>query len=89
MGVGHLLWKMPDTRLPACKVVGSTCAFCMIRRADFLAVGGFNEKYRHCFEDVELNLQMLKRGLTNVCDNTTWAWHAESQTRKQSFCPQD
>ena len=59
-------------------VIGNTGAFLMMRKADFLKVGGFNEKYVHCLEDVELNLNILKLGKNNVCDASTWAWHAES-----------
>ena len=88
-GCGHIYWKQPDRKMPAMMVVGNTGAFLMMRKADFLKVGGFNEKYVHCLEDVELNLNILKLGKNNVCDASTWAWHAESQTRKQANCQED
>lgn len=80
-GVGHLYWTAHDQVLPPFLVVGNTAAFCMVKRADFLKIGGFNEKYKHCFEDVEMNLRILGLGKQNICNNTTWAWHIESATR--------
>lgn len=88
-GCGHICWRQPDQKLPPLAVIGNTCAFCMLRRDDFLKVGGFDEQYKHCFEDVQLNLSIMKLGKHNICDNTTWAWHAESQTRKQNSCVDD
>ena len=88
-GCGHIYWRQPDQKLPPLAVIGNTCAFCMLRRDDFLKIGGFDEQYKHCFEDVQLNLSIMKLGKHNICDNTTWAWHAESQTRKQTSCVDD
>lgn len=88
-GVGHLYWTAHDQVLPPFLVVGNTAAFCMVKRADFLKIGGFNEKYKHCFEDVEMNLRILGLGKQNICNNATWAWHIESATRNQSYCVED
>lgn len=88
-GCGHLYWKQPDQELQPAVVAGNTGAFMMVRRDDFLRAGGFNESYKHCFEDVELNLKLMKMKKHNICDCSTWAWHAESQTRKQAKCQED
>ena len=44
-------------------------------------IGGFNENYISCLEDVELNLECKMLGLENICDGNSIAYHYESQTR--------
>ena len=84
-GVGHLGYKS-RAEFPDLWTLGSTGACMMTRRKDFLAVGGFDEGYECCFEDVQYNLEMSsKLGLRNVTLNSVSAVHAESATRKQSF----
>ena len=41
----------------------------------------FNENYTSCFEDVELNINCLLRGLKNFTNSDCVAYHYESQTR--------
>lgn len=62
-------------------VAGNTAALMMIRKKVFEKIGGFNEQYTECFEDVELNFECLKLGLTNYIDTKLVAFHYESQTR--------
>jgi GT2 family glycosyltransferase len=64
------------------KVIGNTAGLLMIRRNVFDKIGGFNENYRICFEDVELSLQCIVNGFDNIYDGTLVAYHYESQTRK-------
>jgi GT2 family glycosyltransferase len=66
------------------EVVGNTGGFMMIRHKLFNEIGGFNESYNNCFEDVELNVECLRRGFKNYCDNSLVAYHYESQTRKNN-----
>lgn len=66
------------------KVVGNTAGLMMIRKNVFEKIGGFNEVYRVCFEDVELNLQCIINGFDNICDGSLVAYHYESQTRKNN-----
>ena len=65
-------------------VVGSTAGLLMIRRNVFNKINGFNESYRICFEDVELNLKCIISGLTNIYNGSLVAYHYESQTRKNN-----
>jgi GT2 family glycosyltransferase len=47
-------------------------------------MGFFNETYKVCFEDVELNFKCLLSGLTNYFDGRYVAYHYESQTREKN-----
>jgi GT2 family glycosyltransferase len=60
---------------------GNTAALMMIRKNLFLKLGGYNEKYTTCFEDVELNLSCLVSGFKNYYDGNLVAYHYESKTR--------
>jgi GT2 family glycosyltransferase len=66
------------------KVIGNTAGLLMIRRNIFDKIGGFNESYRICFEDVELNLQCIVNGFENIYVGGLVAYHYESQTRKNN-----
>ena len=88
-GVGHALYRQPDRQLPPSVVDGNTGAFMAVRRALFDELGGFNESYRMCFEDVELNMKATAAGYRNVCRLDAYAVHAESATRKQAMCEED
>jgi GT2 family glycosyltransferase len=63
------------------EVGGNTAALMMIQRKTFDQVGGFNEIFRHCYEDAMLSLQLLKSGYNNYCNCNYVAYHHESQTR--------
>jgi GT2 family glycosyltransferase len=65
-------------------VVGNTAGLMMIRKNVFEKIGGFNEVYRVCFEDVELNFQCIINGFDNIYDGSLVAYHYESQTRKNN-----
>lgn len=61
--------------------VGNTGGLMMIKRKLFNSIGGFNESYQSCLEDVELNLTLLTKGFKNVTCGNLVAYHYESQTR--------
>jgi GT2 family glycosyltransferase len=63
------------------EVPGNTAALLMIRKKTFEKIGGFNQNYTECFEDVELNFECLRLGLVNYMDGRLVAYHYESQTR--------
>ena len=63
------------------EVMGNTAALMMIRKTTFQKIGGFNEKYKTCFEDVELNLTCKLNGFSNYYDGSLVAYHYESKTR--------
>ena len=67
-----------------CEVIGNTGALLMIRKNIFQKIGGFNEKYVTCFEDVELNIKCVSMGLKNIVSGKAYAYHYESQTRTKN-----
>ena len=88
-GVGHLHFKEKNRDLPASIVPGVTGAFLMLRTADFKKIGGFDERFKYCFEDVVLCKRIRDLGMQIVCNNAVEAIHYESQTRKQAMCRED
>jgi GT2 family glycosyltransferase len=64
------------------EVLGNTAAFMMIKKDMFNKIGGFNQGYQECFEDVELNIDCLTRNLKNIFIPDAVCYHYESQTRK-------
>ena len=60
---------------------GNTAAFMLTSKKLFLEIGGFNEGYIECFEDVEYNLQCLLKGKINITTSKGVCYHFESQTR--------
>lgn len=61
--------------------LGSTGAFLMIPYTIFSEVGGFNEIYKECFEDVHLSIETILKGYKNYVVSTAVCYHKESQTR--------
>ena len=88
-GVGHLHFKEKNRDLPASIVPGVTGAFLMLRTVDFNKIGGFDERFKYCFEDVVLCKRIRDLGMHIVCNNAVEAIHYESQTRKQAMCRED
>ena len=88
-GVGHMHFKEKNRDLPASIVPGVTGAFLMMRTADFKNIGGFDERFKYCFEDVVLCKRIRDLGMQIVCNNAVEAIHYESQTRKQAMCRED
>ena len=66
------------------KIAGSTGALLGVRKTLFIKSGMFNENYKNCFEDVELNLKLLTLGFENLFDGSLVAYHYESQTRSEN-----
>ncbi|HPM74136.1 MAG TPA: hypothetical protein PLA71_00250 [Saccharofermentans sp.] len=65
-------------------VLGSTGAFLGMSRKLFLEMDGFNEAYKECFEDVELNLKCKLAGFTNYLVRSAWIVHHESVSRNKA-----
>ena len=63
-------------------VLGNTAALMMTKKTVFNKIGGFNEKYLECFEDVEYNINCKILGLSNFLDGVSVGYHYESVTRK-------
>jgi spore maturation protein CgeB/GT2 family glycosyltransferase len=74
---------IPDTPRVLEKFPAVTAALAMCRRSDFLAVGGFCEKYLYGYEDVDLCLLFRRLlGLRSVSVNHVACIHDESATRR-------
>lgn len=65
-------------------VIGNTGGFMFTSRKTFDAIGGFNESYIECLEDVEYNLQALLIGKKNIYRGDLCSFHFESQTRNKN-----
>lgn len=86
-GVTHFnLHRDPATvALPMRLVIGNTFALCVSTLEVFNLVGGLNQIYKNCFEDVEYNLQCLLAGRINVTlESNHFSHHLESYSRKNS-----
>lgn len=58
-----------------------TAACLFVRKADYLAVGGFNEELAVAYNDVDFCLRIRGRGLKIVCDPEIKLIHKESRSR--------
>ncbi len=77
---GHRsLWNYPEGVRRG--VAGNSFALALMERELYEALGGLNEGYESCFEDVELNLRAILAGRTNVLAGDAVAIHRESATR--------
>lgn len=63
------------------EVSAVTFACAMLRKADYLAVGGLEELYRTHYQDVDLCLRLIARGRKIICTPRTHLVHYESATR--------
>ena len=71
------------------ETLGNTGAFMLTSYNDWVNVGGLNESYKCCFEDVEYNLQMTKLGRKNVTCYDAVCFHKESSTRNNEISQND
>ncbi len=62
-------------------ILGNTGALMMTSKRLFNEIGGYNEEYTECFEDVEYNIECILRGRKNIFLGNAVAHHYESQTR--------
>jgi GT2 family glycosyltransferase len=84
IGVGHVnLTNYYNYYNGTSQTLGNTGGLLMIRENLFNSLGGFNENYISCFEDVELNVMCLTKGFKNYNNSDCVAYHYESQTRNE------
>lgn len=62
-------------------IIGNTGALMLTPKKIFNKIGGFNENYIECFEDVEYNLSCILNGRKNIFCGYAVAYHKESLTR--------
>lgn len=76
----------PDAADPALAHVrempAASAACLLVRRARFLAAGGFDEAYVYGYEDVDLAMRWGDAGERIVVDGRAVLWHDESATRR-------
>jgi len=72
-------WNHEDSR-PVAHVIG---AFYLVRRSEFEAVGGFDERYFVYFEDLDLSRKIAQRGLTAIYRADIRAYHEGGGSSKQ------
>lgn len=65
------------------KVVGNTAALMLTHRQTFIDIGGFDEMFEECWEDIQLNMRYIVEGYDNWYIDSVHAVHRESSTRKQ------
>lgn len=63
------------------ETIGNTGGLLLLRKKIFERVGMFNENYRHCFEDVEINLKIKSLGFQNYTNSNLVCYHYETKTR--------
>lgn len=66
-------------------VFGNTGAFLLVKKDVFESIGGFREDCQSVFQDVILNIEMLRRGMKNFCVLSAVAIHDESSTRRKDI----
>ena len=85
LSLGHRGQHTKNTYADWEPIMGNTGGYMFVKRDVYLRAGKLNEKYKHCFEDVEFNWMTLKMGLTNFYCDTVMCKHYESLTRKQNM----
>ena len=58
-----------------------TAACFMVKRSEYLAVGGFDEKLAVSYNDVDFCLKLRKKGLLNIFNPFCTLYHYESLSR--------
>ena len=80
-GIGSYWGYEPSVRRD---VFGNTFAFAITPMAVWKKIGGLNEIFDECFEDVEFNLKCILNGKTNYFIGDEYAIHDESSSRYKS-----
>ena len=81
--VSHKWLHQDDKELPTDYNVGNTFAFALTKRDIYLSLGGLNEAYKRCFEDVEFCINCLKENYKHKFVGHAKCYHIESVSRKK------
>jgi GT2 family glycosyltransferase len=83
-GISHLnISNYYNHSVTTNEVFGNTGGLMMVRKFTFQKYGMFNENYLSCFEDVELNVNLLVGGFKNYTCGECVSYHYESLTRNE------
>lgn len=88
----HFLLKKAfkeDKSIKMVETMGNTGAFLLTSVALWNEIGGLNEGYTNCFEDVEYNIECSQRDRNNYTDVQAVCIHKESTTRTPGVTAQD
>jgi GT2 family glycosyltransferase len=87
---GHAFWYLPEAHvgyfnfaqiIRNCSAVTAACL--MMRKSVFSEIGGFDEKIRVAFNDVDLCLRIREKGYLIVYTPYALLYHLESASRKK------
>jgi GT2 family glycosyltransferase len=65
------------------EVIGNTAALLLIQSELFQSIGGFNEDYDFCFEDLQMNMDCILQGKANYYLGSSISYHFESMNKEQ------
>ena len=74
--------EVVDSTSDVRSVAAVTAACLLVSRENFLSVGGFDEAYVYGYEDVDLCLKLLRKGLDILCDGRARLYHYEFGTQE-------
>ena len=74
-----------DDSIKTEEVPGVTAAALLIKKSVYEEVGGLDEKYIYGYEDVDLALNLYKKGYKNILSSSALLFHNESATRNKKI----
>lgn len=72
----HVQTERKTSKYP--NVIATLCT--AFKKQTILNIGGFNEFYKNCGEDIDLSLRLTRKGHLLLYDPRIYAWHAKYET---------
>jgi GT2 family glycosyltransferase len=63
------------------EVFSNTAALCLVNKKVFIKAGMFSTEFQECYEDVDMNINLINMGRKNMIAGDAIAYHIEGQTR--------